>query len=452
MRTLFLTLFLPVVGLGQPPRQPLLFKVDRADLTQLVRERGAVQAETSATASVPALALPMNEPLTIKWLIENGTLVKKGDRIAELDDSALREAVQMQRIGLAQAEARLVAAQRDRKRAELQGSAEVRAAESKIQKLETDLAEAKERTELQQKRRQLRVKIAEAHLQQTRMAPDADSDLGKLHIQIAELSLEHAQLEWKELELDRKAQQRELTAAQQEARDILDLAKLKAEDLLEQSKAAVDAAILAAEQQKAKLDAALRALNNTTLLAPIDGLATHLVGQPGRAAEAVAVGDQVRAGQPLLLVSDVSKLRIETRIHEAQVSTLQPGQPVRVRIDALPDMVVEGKVQEVSPVAAPASWRNADVKVYPVRISLNQQDQRLKPGMTAQVEIITGVAKRVLRIPKSSVIRQGGKTYCQVQDGDGLRRQEITLGISDGNFVEVKSGLAEGDQVMLPKE
>src|SRR5947209_20574451 len=92
----------------------------------------------------------------------------------------------------------------------------------------------------------------------------------------------------------------------------------------------------------------------------------------------IAQGEPVTAGQKLLRIPDLRRMKVDTRVHEAQISQVRPGQVVRVQVDALPNHELPGRIETISPTASPADFRNRDVKVYPVSIALPEVGLPLK--------------------------------------------------------------------------
>jgi HlyD family secretion protein len=119
-----------------------------------------------------------------------------------------------------------------------------------------------------------------------------------------------------------------------------------------------------------------------------------------------------------------------------------------VRVDAFPATVSKGKVAQVSPTAAAADWARADVKVYPVTVSLDDTPPGLKPSMSAEVRIATGEKKGVLLVPARAVLGIGTGRYCFVKTDKELVEREVVTGASDGANVEITAGLQEGDVVL----
>jgi multidrug efflux pump subunit AcrA (membrane-fusion protein) len=150
------------------------------------------------------------------------------------------------------------------------------------------------------------------------------------------------------------------------------------------------------------------------------------------------------------VITDLSQLQLRALVHEAEVHKLREGQTVRIRIDAYPNRTLEGKIATISPTASQSDWVKSNVKVYPVSIALTESDLNLKPGMSAEAQIVMGEVKNVLRVPLACVMQTANKkSFCEKEDGT---RWLVTLGARDDKFVEIKEGLAEGDKVVIPEK
>ncbi len=161
-------------------------------------------------------------------------------------------------------------------------------------------------------------------------------------------------------------------------------------------------------------------------------------------------GATVRERQIIITIPDTTVMRVRTKIHESNIKRIMPGQKARIRVDAYPEEELFGTVEKVSVLPnAQNRWLNPDLKVYDTFVVIEGTHPWLKPGMTAQVEIIVSELNNVLYIPLQSVINIDGKQACYVQKGDKTELRFITTGEYSDSFIEVKDGLKEGEMVLL---
>ncbi|GAH45378.1 unnamed protein product, partial [marine sediment metagenome] len=116
---------------------------------------------------------------------------------------------------------------------------------------------------------------------------------------------------------------------------------------------------------------------------------------------------------------------------------------------AFPDKTFTGKVLKKAPLADSENWLNPDLKVYATDVSIDGTHEFLKTGMTAKVEIIIEELKDVISVPMQAVVNIEGKKVCFVSSGSGPERRQVETGAFNDSFVEIKSGLTEGDKVLL---
>jgi hypothetical protein len=150
-------------------------------------------------------------------------------------------------------------------------------------------------------------------------------------------------------------------------------------------------------------------------------------------------------GQTLLFMPDLSKMQVKVGIHETFVDRIKPGLAARV---TLPDKTLEGKVSSVASVTGPAGWWNGNVVKYDTVIELPSV-AGLKPGMSAEVEVIIDRHENVLMIPVAAVVETAQGAFCWVKTTEGAKRRSLKLGDTNNVFTIVEAGLKEGDEVVL---
>lgn len=426
------------------------YVVDRADVAQVVRERGALEAANSVDIVAPPGGTK-EKPLVIKWVVEDGTHIKKGDRLIEFDAGALREQLTVQQVAADQANAVVTVTDREMRISLITIEKELRSATAAVELAELVAKNSAEADALAKQRLELKVRQADVAIQKAKLTLKGENtEVAKLAVLTAELEREAATLELKQFALSGEPNRKQAELRVREARDELELAKLRGDQRRAQAEANLQAAKVALLQERTRLDAIAKDVQSCIVVSPTDGLVLFADFVRANRGPIVAVGEPVMAGQKLLRIPDLRRMKVETRISEAQVSQVRPGQITRVMVDAFPNGHFEGCVASISPTAAPPDFRNRDVKLYPVTISVPQTDAPLKPGMSAEVQIFTGLARNALRVPVAAVVRTAGKATCAVDAPGGVREATVVTGVSDGRFVEIREGLKEGDKVLLP--
>jgi len=159
-------------------------------------------------------------------------------------------------------------------------------------------------------------------------------------------------------------------------------------------------------------------------------------------------GAAVPEGYKIITLPDASKMKVEIKVHETWVDKIEPNQPAKVTVAAFPDKTFTGKVLKKAPLADRTDFLNPDLKVYLTDVSIDGTHDALKTGMTGTVEVIIDELHDILYVPIQSVVTVEEKKMCYVM-GSRAEKREVETGLFNDNFVEIKSGLTEGEKVLL---
>lgn len=160
---------------------------------------------------------------------------------------------------------------------------------------------------------------------------------------------------------------------------------------------------------------------------------------------------QKRAGEVIQLTEFVlsflpeNPFQVEADIYEEDIVKVKVGNPVDIKLTALPEKIFKGKVISIDP----AEKIIENVIYYKVTISFEGTISEIKPGMTADIIIKTASKENVLIIPKSAIKEKDGKKITQVLEGKALKEKEIEIGLKGDDMVEVVSGLNEGEEIVI---
>ena len=166
--------------------------------------------------------------------------------------------------------------------------------------------------------------------------------------------------------------------------------------------------------------------------------------------EAISEGATLKLGQPIITIPDMTALGVDVDIHESHIKKVELGQRAIITADAEADTSLEGHVSKVAVLPdSNASRYNPSLKVYPSTIKIDGAQDFLKPGMTAKVKIIIDELSNVLYVPVQSVFLDEDRQFVFVREGGGHRRQEVVVGNYNDEFIQIREGLREGDQVAL---
>lgn len=160
------------------------------------------------------------------------------------------------------------------------------------------------------------------------------------------------------------------------------------------------------------------------------------------------VGEVVTLGKVLARVIEPGSYLLESRVPESDIAKVKIGMKARITFDSLTnDDVFEGEVVNIDPAATIVQ----DVVSYKVKFRLSVNDDRLKEGMTGNIDVETAKSQNVLWVPYRALTKEGAKTYAEVKRGPAtFEKVEVTTGLEgDEGTIEVKTGLKEGDEVTI---
>ena len=285
----------------------------------------------------------------------------------------------------------------------------------------------------------------------------------KGYITQSELEADNLSLKQREVDLERAELEYQLFLDYDFAKNVEKYLSDYRESLseLERVKANCNAKLIQAESSLQSRQAAYRLnknslaevenqIENCTIKATQPGFVTTPTRSRWRAQEPIQPGTLVRMYQELFVIPDFRSMGVEVNIHEASVRKLSAGQKAVVRVDAFPDTPLTGLVQRIAHMPDPTmQFMNPDLNVYITRVALDGSHDYLRPGMSAQVEILIKELKDVIAIPVDAVLFKGERPYCVVLEGNTVVEREIEIGESSETMVEVKKGIEAGETIAM---
>jgi RND family efflux transporter MFP subunit len=224
--------------------------------------------------------------------------------------------------------------------------------------------------------------------------------------------------------------------------------KLVSDQAFSDSKTALDVAQNTYERVQTQLRTVEDKLIKTKVLAPLSGTVLSLPVVEGQVAIAAA---SVNSGTLLMTLANLSRLIIATHINQIDVARLKEGMPVEFTVDSLGEDVMKGQIATIAPIATVKN----NIKGFAVTVLIANPDARLRPGMTADLTIPVEKAENVLAVPLSAVFSQpdGGKVVyvSGATPETPPETRKVEAGLSNINYVEIKSGLREDETVLLTK-
>lgn len=189
------------------------------------------------------------------------------------------------------------------------------------------------------------------------------------------------------------------------------------------------------------LQSAQATYENTVIRAPADGTITKVD---------IKIGELAQSLSDVMVLQDIKNLYIEALINESNIAYLKIGQDVAVSFDAFgKDKSFTGSVVHIDP----SSDTKDGVVNYKIKVSINEQNDLIRPGMNANINIEAGSKQNVLAIPGAAITKENGKSFVNFvtnEKKEKYEKREIVTGfVSDGNMVEIVSGLNVGDHIIF---
>ncbi len=435
--------------------------VARGPLRITVLERGNLQAADSVV-----LKNQIEGRTTILYLIPEGTWVEEGTLVCELDASLLHEQRVTQEISVQNREATWVKAKQNY------------AIQKSVNDSEIGLAERQKRfAEMD------RTKYLEGDYPQSLQRNDEEILLAQEELQRAEQEFEWSQrlaekgfLEATQLEADRLSRNRyeiqlnqqrraldllkeyehprtleELDADVEEAGRELERVRLRAEARIVDFDAEVRTSKAQLDLEREKLAKIDSQIVKAKIHAPRAGMVVYWQESSGwSSSDPLKEGSEVRERQDLITIPSAGNMIAQASLHESVLEKVKIGMPCTVNVDAVPERTFRGSVRFKAVLPDQVSrWMNPDLRVYRTEIALIDNDERLRPGMSCSVEIAVATIPDTLFVPLQAVFLDAGSPVCFVDQTPRFEMRPIEVGQNDGKWVEVRSGLAEGEIVLL---
>ena len=403
---------------------------------------------------------------SIIFIIPEGTIVKKGDLLVELDASDKLDERVNQEIVLQNAESAFAVAKENLEIVRNQADSDVELAEQNKIFAQEDLVKYEEGeypTRLSETRGN--VTLAEQTLQQSKDKYEwskklfDESFLSESELRSDELTWKHNQLSLETARgnlalLERYTHKRELAKLQSDLHQTTmayERTCRRAKSSVAQAESELRAREREFAKQKQKLDKLNEQIAKAKIVAPMDGQVIYATSAGRfRNREPLQEGQEVWERQELIYLPTADTFIAKVTVHESGLKSLSTGMPVRVRCDALPGRVYQGVLQRISPMPDnERRWMNPDLKEYPTEVALEGGVGELKSGMSCKSEIVLAQYDRAVYVPVQCLVRIGKVPYVWVRTKSGVERRAVEAGLDNNRFVRILSGLAVGDEVML---
>ena len=436
-------------------------------------KRGSLTISIDASGTIKALDQEVIKCMvegitTILTLIPEGTRVKKGDLLVELDSSDFRDLRVTQQIIVKNAETTLLSTKENLAVGKNQAEADLELAMLTLDFAKQDLEKYEKgdyQNELTDANAQIKVKeeaqtqaednfgwseklFAEKYISETELKRDELAlSRARLDLKLAESRLQLLE------EFTYKRTMKQLTSDVKQAEMALERTKRKATaDVV-----LLEAALLAAESVLSQETDILKKLDrnivNTMIYAPSDGMVVYASTQSGRfgsSREPLEEGQQAHERQELIHLPTSDKVKAEVKVHESSMEMVDVNLPVIISVDAVPDKTFTGRVAKIAMLPdAQMVWLNPDLKVYTTEIHLDGDGNELRTGMSCRASIVVEQYEDVVYIPVQAVVRVGDQPTVYVLKDKRTEPRKVEIGLDNNRMVNIISGLEVGEKVVL---
>jgi multidrug efflux pump subunit AcrA (membrane-fusion protein) len=415
---------------------PMMHRVERGLFIHDVTERGDVESASNVeiVSKVKSGGRMgggggFSGGTTILWIILEGAYVEPGDKVVELDSSALELDRIQQEIVVHNSEATVIQARNVLDAAKIAKQEYLKGTYREEElKLDNQIEEATEKRD--------RLK----EYWEFSKAMHEKGYVPKLQLQADYSALLQAQNQ-----LDLANLQRKVLEDYKKEKMVL---QLEADIATAEAKLAAQDASYKLDQER--LNELKEQIDNCTIYTQKAGQVVYAnrEGHQGNDRVVIEEGTLIRERQPIIRLPDPKQMQVKARISEARISLVKRGMSAGIRLDAYPDTELRGVVEDVKEYPAPPWW-GSSVKEYETIIKILDPAIGLRPGYTAEVKIRVEQIPDVLQVPVQAIIEHGGKHYCVLRDGGHFEAREVVLGSTNDKMVVIDRGLDVGEEVVL---
>ncbi len=414
----------------EPEFDFLTTQVVRAPFVHTVLERGEIESSSNIEVRCQVRGRT-SAGVNILEIVPEGTFVNPGDFLVRLDDSLLQTQLIQQQIVSSNSEASVI-------------ESEAALESAKLALNEYDQGTFNELLAKQQSD----VFVAEENMRRA-------DEYVEYSRRLAERGyIPEAQVEADAFALEKS--KKDLGVAQTKL-EVLN--KFTREKMMTQLRAAIqtaDAKLRSRrktwELDQVQLSNIIEQIKLCTISAPGAGQVVY-ENNRGRSSSTILIeeGMPVRERQTIINLPDPTKMRVMTKVHESRIGNVKKGQPAELKLDAMPELPLAGTVTDVSEYPLPPiNVYMAHVKEYTVAIEIDDPPADLRPGMTAEVNVLIEEIDDALQVPIEAVLQRCGEFYCAVSHEDGtIETRELTIGSANETNLVVLSGLTVDDEIVL---
>ena len=380
--------FLFFSGADKEELSPIIAKVVKADFLISVTTTGELEAKNSVDIYAPMNLRKMGiNQIKVSSMVDEGTILNEGDYVATLDPSEIGTEIRKLYGELAQKES-------DLKAAKLDTSLTMRGEREKLLNLKVELEEN------------------ELELEQSKYEPPATQ-------RKVQINLEKVQ---------RNYEQATSNILLKEQQAVAKVFKVQSD------------VMLIADKVK-RMEEVMDAL---TITAPQKGMLVYYESWNGK----VKPGSTINTWNPVVAkIPDLSEMISKTYVNEIDISKISKQQKVNIKVDAFPELKLEGEVVSVANIGQ--DEEGGDAKVFEVKVKILTMDSVLKPSMTTSNQVLIETIEAAISIPIEGVFSNDSIQYVYKRKDGSVLKQQVITGLSNATSIIIKEGLTEGEEVYL---
>ncbi len=369
-------------------------KVVVGPFDQILRVSGQTAARDYANITAPRMrGFESRSQMELLMLVKNGTWVKKGDTLAQIDPGYLNDHIPEVQSTVAQSHT-------DVKKREAEQSVEnenlrqtLRVNTAQVDKAKLDYSAAEVRTDVERELLKLSLDEAEARLQQSRLDLPNKRIIHEAEVKILGFTT---------------------------------------------------------ERHVRHVDRHMVDLKAYTIYSPMEGLVVlHSQYRGGGESYQVQQGDQLGSGQPLMKIVNPRSMQIEANVNQTEGSELKIGQNVTIGLDAFPGLTLKGRIYSIGALAV-GGWRqNFYIRNVPIKLIIEGSDPRLIPDLSAYGDVTIESQQNATLVPLGALTKEGQKYYVHVKQPTGFQKREVAIGATNNIHATVLSGLQPDQEVRL---
>ena len=439
------------------------YTVKRAPLSITLTESGTVKSRDQFVVKNE-----VEGRTSIIFVIDEGTIVQEGDLLIELDASELEDRLVDQQIQVENSEADYVSASENLEVVKIQTQSNMAQAQLDSQFAVEDKEKyidgewpaqlMESETDVTLKEEELKRTTDEfnwsARLFEEKYLSETEYRADELAMKRAQLQLALSQENLKLLkEYTHKRRIAELDSQIDQKKLNLERVQRESSSDLAQAQARLRAREAELKRQQDRLTKLEDQISKTKIYAPAQGMVVYATSSEFSwrgDTQPLDEGQEVRERQELIHLPTADSMMVRMQIHESALGKVKIGQPVQIRIDALPESSFTGRVTKIAPLPdAQSVFMNPDLKVYDTDVMIDGVHPQLRTGMSCQATILVEKHLDAIAVPMQAVVGRGNQSLVYVVSGNEAVARPVTTGLDNNALIHIVDGLKPGEKVLL---